>query len=285
MEVFYEVPFLAVLEKRKDLLPENPSNPPEDVLRAASTHLRTILYGKPRTKPVHPSVFFTEANLVAFSPSSFLWERFARHYALLAVPAFERREEILLRHYPPSEVLSLKEFLSVQRPFPELKLYHLEVSGGKVYLGRRAPLFQASLLYRDILRWISERVRNIVVSGSLDDLRETAQRVLAPPSGRKRGYPHIQRLLNVTGLPDGRKRVLFYWLIPYWVTVEGKTPEEVLELANEWISRQGGAKIYSSWILSEAENVRSKGIKPWSVRKVEQIDPELVKLLRGMGAL
>lgn len=285
MDIFGYVPYLAIAEKRKDLLVD-PLSASQDLLYTAVSHLRMILYSKKKEfNPVKPSIFFLEANLVAFSPSSALWERFAKYYATLAIPVFQLRDPLLEKHYRPKSVVSLRELLSTPRPFPQLRLYHLEVSRGNVYLKDREPFYRASLLYRDILRWIEEKVRKIVLSGVLDPLREYASKVLRPPSSKKKGYPFIQRILSAVGIPDGRKRILFFWLIPYWVSVEGRSPEEVLDLANEWLSRQSGGKIYSSWILSEAENVRSKGIKPWSLSKVERIDPELVKLLRGMGIL
>ncbi len=286
MDIFGYVPYLAILEKRRDLLVD-PVNADKALLDSAVSHLRMILYSKKKIfEPVRPSIFFLEANLVAFSPSSSIWERFAKYYATLAIPVFQLRDPVLAKHYRPRSVVSIRELLSTPRPFPQLKLYHLEVSRGEVYLKDREPFFRASLLYRDMLRWIEEKVRRIVLSGALDSLRDYANKVLRPPSSKKKkGYPFVQRLISAVGIPDGRKRILFFWLIPYWVTVEGRSSEEVLDLANEWLSRQSGGKIYSSWILSEAENVRSKGIKPWSLSKVEKVDPELVKMLRGMGIL
>ncbi|NPA86886.1 MAG: DNA primase noncatalytic subunit PriX [Candidatus Diapherotrites archaeon] len=281
MDPYRFVPYLAILERRRDLLPKDLNSLPGELLEEAVKHLRDILYSKnPSLSPVGPSLFFVEANLVAFSPSRKVWERFALHYAKLALGLVDR-----VHHYRVRDPLPVAEFLSIERPFPELRLYHLPVERGRVFLGERKKLLAVSLLYNDILRWIEEKVRSIVLSGALDHLKDHAQRALQPPFRKRRGYPHIQRILEAVGIPDGRKRILFYWLIPYWVSVEGKTPEEVLDLANEWLSRQAGGKIYFSWILSEAENVRSKGIKPWSLQKVERIDPELVKMLRGMGIL
>ncbi len=286
MDVYGWIPYLAILEKRKDLLPADPTKLDETTKKTVRDHLRSILFGKPVVSPVPPRVFFYEANVVAFSPSPFHAERFARYYALLSLGAFREGHPLLEKHYPPRDSLPVPELLSIPRPFGEVKLYHLEVSGGTAFLGKRSPYLQASLLYRDILSWIEKKVRSLVESGALDDLRPFATEVLAPPGGRgRKRYSYIERIASASGIPDGRKRILFYWLIPYWVTVEGRSPEEVLDLANEWISRQGGTKIYSSWILSEAENVRSKGIKPWSLSKVERIDPELVKLLRGLKVL
>ena len=287
MDVFNIVPYLAILEKRKDLLPLDPTKIDESTKKIVKEHLRLVLFGKGDQSPVPPRVFFYEANLVAFSPSPLHWERFAKYYASLSLEAFSRGHPLLDKHYPPRDVIEVPFFLSVPRPFGEIKLYHVEVASGKVFLGKKVPFFRASLLYRDILNWLESKVKPIVDSGALDALRPLANEVLTPPGSRrgKKKYAYIQRLISASGIPDGRKRILFYWLIPYWVTIEGRTPEEVLNLANEWISRQGGAKIYSSWIVSEAENVRSKGIKPWSLAKVERIDPELIKLLRGLKIL
>ena len=284
VDVFRWVPFLAILERRRDLLPEHPEKVSRNLLDASKKHLRSIVTGKTELSPVSPSQFFLEANLVAFSPSKVLWERFARYYANLSLRAFVAGDPLLDRHYPPRGEVPVPEYLRVPRPFPELLLYHVEVDGGIVRL-RRPYLFRASLLYADILSWIEKKVRPIVTSGSLEELRKHAQEVMAPPGPKKGRYGFIKKILSLSGLPDGRKRILFYWLIPYWVTVEGRSPEEVLELANRWIAQQGGGKIYSSWILSEAENVRTKGIKPWSINKVERVDPDLIKLLRSVGAL
>ena len=278
-DLFYYIPFLAIRERRKDLLPEPPFNPEEPVI----SHLRCILFHNCPLQPTHPKSFFLEANLLAFSPSNVLKERWASYYAKLSIPAFQRGHAS--KYYPPRRELPLPEFLSTRRIFPELKLYHLEVDGGRVFLGERAPLYQASLLFSDILRWLEEKVVPKARDGSLDYLSSLARKALEPPIRRKKGYPYIQKILAASGIEDGRKRILYFWLIPYWVSVESLTPEEVLNRAEEWLSRQGGSRIPSSWILSEADNVSRKGIKPWSISKVEKIDKWIVDELRRLGIL
>ncbi len=264
------VPFLAIKEKRKDLLPE-PSKIEKSEVEAVGNRLKTILF-RGKTPPSNPKVFFIEANIVSLSPSSFLKERWAKYYADLALHILRERGI-----YDVGDRIKIGDFLRIRRPYNELKLYHLEVEGGEVDVSRVRHLLEASILFTEILEWI-EKIQPL--ASQIEVFRE-ATKYLQPPT-RKRGNKFIQTLLEAVGIPDGRKRILYYWLIPYWVTIEGKSNDEVLESALEWLSRQGGAKVYTSWILSEADNVRTKGIKPWSLGKVEKVDKELVNILREM---
>jgi len=63
-----------------------------------------------------------------------------------------------------------------------------------------------------------------------------------------------------------RKRLLFYVLVLYWVTIEGRSVEETVLLAEKWVKRQSRRdQVSRSWIRSLARNVGRKKIKPWSL--------------------
>lgn len=269
MDVYKNVPYLAILEKRRDLLPKKVDD--EDLLKEASG-LMPLFLKEPF--PLSPALFFILANLSSF----YHLERFALANARLSIPAFKKGHSLLDKHFPAKLVVPLPEFLSVPRPFEEIKLYHLEVNRGKVFLHDKIPFYRASLLYASVLRWLKEKVRPNALL-----LRDILIKYIKVSSSKKKS-PFIKKLIEAEGIPDGRKRILLYWLIPYWVNIEERDIEEVVELAREWVSRQGG-RVYDSWLRSDAQNVKAKGIKPWSLEKVSRIDPELIKILKEVGVL
>ncbi len=264
------VPFLAVKEKRKDILPD-PSKVDEKLAEELPKHLKIVLKGEP-IKPVNPSTFFLEGIAVSSTENLSLYNKFAKYYALLSRP-------VVTEIYDVPSSMRVVTYLSLKRPFEKLKLYYQDVSKGIVKI-KEKELVAMSYLYSEILEWldrISERSKN------LEWTRAVVNRAL--PSKSVKGYTHVKKLISTSGIEDGRKRILYYWLIPYWVTVEGLSVEETLLRAKEWLSRQSGGKIYESWIRAEIMNVRAKGIKPWSVEKVRKTDPTFIRYLEERGLI
>jgi len=189
---------------------------------------------------------------------------------------------------PARPAFPLRVFMSFPHIYPQVKLYHLPVRSGMVLVPPSRLPFVAGCIAYGIVR------RNLPVEGKIpDDIKEAALTALRSATtqtrrarrGAGKGVGFIRRVIEASGLPDGRKRILLYWLIPYWINVEGLSVDEAVERAKEWISRQAGGKIYESWIRSDAINVKKRGIKPWSLKKVERESPDLVKMLKEMGIL
>jgi hypothetical protein len=82
------------------------------------------------------------------------------------------------------------------------------------------------------------------------------------------------------GAPDGRKRFILYVLSAYVVGVKGLSEEKALQVMQEFIEdscRNHGncKKIYESFIRGDLHRVKSKGLKPVSLEKLRDKDPEL----------
>ncbi len=185
---------------------------------------------------------------------------------------------------PARPVFPLPRYMSFPHVYPETKIYHLPVRGGNVYVPpERLPLVAGCIAFQMVRK-------GLPVGGKIpEEIREAVSRVvsrsLRPRGRRGKGIGFIERIIAASGIPDGRKRILLYWLIPYWITVQGLSVDEAVERAKEWVSRQAGGKILESWIRSDAQNVKKRGIRPWSLSKVERESPDLVKMLREMGIL
>lgn len=273
---------------------------PEDLIRAAEQRFVRIVRRaagpeiiKDYTKEV--LLYPLLRLLVSATGSDYYADLLARYYADRTVYYTSMEGladffvEVGMYIDPARPIIPLPRFMSFPHIYPEVKLYHLPVKAGNVYIPPPRLPYVAGCIAYALVR------RNLPVEGEIpQNIREAASRALKKAvSGerkkqRKGGgkkQPFIEKLLSASGIPDGRKRILLYWLIPYWVTVEGLPPEEVFQRAKEWISRQAGGKILDSWIRDDIENVRKKGIRPWSLRKVEREAPDLVKLLKELGIL
>ncbi|MGC9009953.1 MAG: DNA primase noncatalytic subunit PriX [Sulfolobales archaeon] len=91
----------------------------------------------------------------------------------------------------------------------------------------------------------------------------------------------IEKIIS-RGLRDGRKRFILKVLSPYLINVLKLSDEEAFERIREFIDnscRNYGncEKIYESWIKGDLRRVRSKGIKP---AKLERLDEELREIIR-----
>ena len=98
---------------------------------------------------------------------------------------------------------------------------------------------------------------------TLETLEENGKTIRKTYGGK---YRWIRQVIEASGLRDGRKRLLFYVLVLYWVTIEGRSVEETVLLAEKWVKRQSRRdQVSRSWIRSLARNVGRKKIKPWSL--------------------
>jgi hypothetical protein len=71
--------------------------------------------------------------------------------------------------------------------------------------------------------------------------------------------------------PNGRKRLMLYVHSAYLVNVKGHCEEEVLHVVQEFLYNSYGnhgdcGKVYESFIRANLQRVRSKGLKPVSLK-------------------
>jgi len=120
--------------------------------------------------------------------------------------------------------------------------------------------------------------------------------LVAQPSGqamlqanRPRRYEWVEKIIE-RGLPDGRKRFILCVLSAYLVNVKGLGEDEALEVVKEFLENScrnynNCGKVYESFIRGDLVRVRSKGIKPTSLEKLKEKDPELYKLIAQVASL
>ncbi len=256
--------------------------PVEDVSEQAVAIARTFLRSLPGRRnynfEIDEQTLIELANIFSIPGDRFL-ERFATHVAYLARNTLERDEIafVFSQEGIYTDSIDLHTFLLIPRPFPELKLYHLPVAGGQVSVKGRERELAASFIYFRLLERLPVKTSlpNSIFSSLLPQTRKKT-------GGKGTGF--LKLLESASGIPDGRKRILFFWLIPYWVNVLNLSEDEAVERAKDWVERQG-AKIYESWLRSEARNAKKKGIRPWSLKKVQTVSPDLIKILQEVGIL
>ena len=98
-----------------------------------------------------------------------------------------------------------------------------------------------------------------------------------------RRYDWIEKIIK-KGLPDGRKRFILYVLSAYLVNIKGLSEESALQVVKEFLEnscRNHGncSKVYESFIRGDLQRVRSKGLKPISLEKLREKDPDLHSLI------
>ena len=279
-------PFLPSARRRAERLGIRLEDVSEKELEAAAGRLRSILSGKfeysvldERTELLHYLLFRIFASILG---SEYYYDRLGRFYAERTRRFFSHDLFAELNIDPYA--VPLGTYMGFRHIYPETKLYHVDVRGGVVRLtDSLVPLFAGRVAYSFAVRGLP-----LDVSGVPKVFSDYARRsvvVRKTPRKASRGYDYIEAVLSASGIPDGRKRIIFYWLAPYLVTVKGLGPDEAVATIEEWIARQGGGKILPSWVRDEVLLVKRKGIRPWSLKKVEQRDPGLVSLLRDMGVL
>ncbi|ARM76073.1 DNA primase noncatalytic subunit PriX [Acidianus manzaensis] len=95
-----------------------------------------------------------------------------------------------------------------------------------------------------------------------------------PPLPSKVNYSWIEKVLE-NGINDGRKRFILYVASRYLVNVKGLSEDEALERLKEFYYKNGSGKIYDAWIRSVIKGVKSKGLRPPSLKKLQEKDREL----------
>jgi len=86
------------------------------------------------------------------------------------------------------------------------------------------------------------------------------------------------------GLTDRRKLFILYVLSAYLVNIKSLGEEEAMQVMQEFLEnscRNHGycVKIYESFIHGDLQRVRSKWLKPVSLEKLREKDPELYSLI------
>ncbi len=89
-----------------------------------------------------------------------------------------------------------------------------------------------------------------------------------------------------TGLRDGRKRFIMKILHPYCANVLNYSLEECLELDRKLIENSCKnfnhcSEIKERWLQYDLTRVKERGIKPKSLKKLEEEDPELYQLINN----
>jgi len=99
-----------------------------------------------------------------------------------------------------------------------------------------------------------------------------------PPKPRKVNYDWVEKVLD-EGLDDARKRFILYVGSRYLVNVKGVSEDEAVKRLEEFYSKKGGGKVYDSWLKSVVRGVKSKGLLPWSLKRIEEKDKEMYVLI------
>ena len=262
---------------------------PERLLSSAANRLKNILSRRPDYDTVLPSreevfQYVLMRILVSILGTDYYYDRFARYYAERTRRQTSYAEDVLAEVGIAPEYLDVPTYMRYRHVYPETKLYHVPVNGGQVLFPRRhIPYLAATVAYTLVRDSLPADVSD--VPPSFRDYARAAVPVTASSGGSSKGWGFVERLLSAEGIPDGKKRILLFWIIPYLANVKGLSVDEVVSKVQEWLSRQGGQKVLISWVRSDAELAKKKGIRPWSLKKVEQTDPALVKMLRNMGVL
>ncbi len=261
---------------------------PEQLLVSASSRLKNVLSRHPdyntvlsaREEVLH---YVLMRLLVSILGTDYYYDKVARYYAERTRRQTDYLHEFLADVGIDPESLDVPTYMSFRHIYPETKLYHLPVRGGQVFFPRRLlPYLAGAVAYSLVRSSLPADVSSI--PQRFKDYARAAVPVTVSP-GSSKGWGFVERLLSAEGIPDGKKRILLFWIIPYLANVKGLSVDEVVAKVQEWLSRQGGQKVLVSWVRSDAELTKKKGIRPWSLKKVEQTDPALVKMLREMGVL
>jgi hypothetical protein len=104
---------------------------------------------------------------------------------------------------------------------------------------------------------------------------------------RPRGYDWVEKIIE-KGLPDGRKRFILYVLSAYLVNVKGLSEDEAIQVVQEFLEnscRNHGncGKVYESFIRGDLRRVKSKGLRPASLERLKEKDPELYSLIKALS--
>ncbi len=232
-------------------------------------------------------LFFALARaMLSVLDTPLYYDRFGKFYARRAEHAPPEYRMFLFSATglgDPTAGIPLSVYMSFRHVYPETKLYHLPLSAGVVYVPSHVlPALAGSVAYT-----LATRGLPIPVDRIPEPIRQWAKRavprvVVPVGKGGSGRWAFIEAILKLSGVPDGRKRIILYWIMPYLITVKGLDIDTAVSISKEWAKRQG-AKILESWLRSDAENVKRKGLHPWSPSKVRAVSPDVFRMLQEMG--
>jgi len=96
-------------------------------------------------------------------------------------------------------------------------------------------------------------------------------------------YRWVERVIE-SGLPDGRHRFILYVLSAYLVNIKNLDIEEAHQIVKKFIENScrnfnNCSKIYNSFILGDLKRVKEKGLKPASLKTIQENDPQLYSII------
>lgn len=287
MTSFYAIyPFLPSASKRAERLGITVDGVTEVDLTSASNRLRSILskhFDLPvldeKTELLHYILFRIFVSILG---SEYYYDLLGRFYAERVRRFFSSELFVEVGVDPYS--IPLSDYMKYRHIYPETKLYYVDLRQGIIHLPEKLhPLFAGDIAYSFAVKGLPLDVSK--VPKHFSDYARRAVPVRGTSTKSTKGYAYIEAVLSASGIPDGRKRLIFFWLAPYLVTIKGLHPDEAVSVIEDWLSRQGGAKIPPSWVKDEVALAKRKNIRPWGLKKVEQTDPGLIKMLRDVGVL
>jgi len=283
-------PFLPDARVRAQQLGVNPASADETILSAVAARLQRILsgnYDMPLLSEKSELLFFALARaMLSALDTPLYYDRFGKFYARRAERAPSEYRMYLFSATglgDPRAGVPLATYMSFRHVYPETKLYHLPVSKGVVFVPNHVlPALAGAVAYSLAVKGLPIPLDRIPES-----IRKWAKQAvpkvsLPRGSGQSGRWGFIESILKLSGIPDGRKRIVLYWIMPYLITVKGLDVDTAVSIAKEWAERQG-AKILESWLRSDAENVKRKGLHPWSPQKVRAVSPDVFRMLQEMG--
>jgi hypothetical protein len=97
------------------------------------------------------------------------------------------------------------------------------------------------------------------------------------------GYKWVEKVIE-SGLPDGRHRFILYVLSAYLVNIKSLGIEEAHQIVKKFIENScrnfnNCSKVYDSLILGDLKRVKEKGLKPASLKTIQEKDPQLYSII------
>ena len=280
MAIYGYIPHLVRLKKIKGFFKIDLTDIPVELKREAANHLRDEVLKGINPQPVNPVIYFLELFAIVVSDSNVLLEKFLDYYSRLALKNKRALGE-LKKYLDCTETVPIEEYLVRTSKFPvnPLKIYWLKMSKGVVQLEKYSCIIS---LIEDIVNYARELKQKL----NEPAIREELLEIIRMSQPRRKGTPRFYRnLLEATGIEDGKRRIIMYWLAPYLVTIHGMTKEEAINTILEWLTRQDGKRVPAYWVRAEVESVARKGLKPWKREKVFRIDPQLKEILEKHGII
>jgi len=98
-----------------------------------------------------------------------------------------------------------------------------------------------------------------------------------------KSYRWVEKVIE-SGLPDGRQRFILYVLSAYLVNIKNLDIEEAHQVVKKFIENScrnfnNCSKIYDSFIRNKLKRVKEKGLKPASLKTIQEKDPQLYSII------